>query len=407
MRVSFPHAFFGDWFMHTVRGDFERGASTCSGLSLRALSIVYQGANLHIHDQSDESTSSFIHPVPVHASSRDSRLKGQSFDDFFVNKKNDFPIAAAKAFVNQELAGTGERLYFSPFVIYGKSGSGKSLLLTAMLSALRDCGRTCYHGDISFLERIRISPGRYAKVSEMVVFLDDMHRVTSCPDLQDALIALVDMFQSSGRILALTFNAHPSSCAGLAPNLRTRLCSGLVVELKRPDLDIRLQYTQRQNALLKLELNKEQILGLAQKFQDLRNIDGALTRLLAYRSLVMRDGSEGQPADISALLTKGLESETLTPQHIISACAAHFSVNPEDMIGKIREKNITLARHVAIWLCRELLGLSLVQIGKIFGNRDHSSIIYSVNKIKSLCTSDKVMHKLVEDLRVLCLSRQK
>lgn len=405
LRVSFPHAFFGDWFMHTVRGDFERGASACSELSFPVLSIVYEGANFRIKNQGNRvSSSSFVHPA--HALQGNVQLKGQSFDDFLVNRKNDFPVAAAKAFVAQELSETDERLYFSPFVVYGQSGSGKSLLLCAMLDAMRGSGRPYHYGDISFLEGIRISPGRYAKVNEKMIFLDDAHRVTSCPELQDALVALVDMFQSTGRLLVLAFDAHPSSCAGLAQNLRTRLCSGLVVELKRPDLDIRRQYVQRQNALRDLGLSKEQILGLAQKFQDLRNIDGALARLLAYRSLVVPDNPERRNADVSALFSKELENQELTPAHIIASCTRKFSVSPEEMVGKSREKTVTFARHVAIWLCRELLGLSLVRIGRIFGGRDHSSILYSINKINSLQKSDRVMHKLLADLRVLCVTGQ-
>lgn len=406
LRVSFPHTFFGDWFMQTMRADFERCASDCSAAPGPPLSIVYEGSYAGRRKKTPPLASGFVEPAPLAGASSDGRQKAKLFDNFLVNRKNDFPLAAAKEFVAQELSGTAERPYFSPFVIYGHSGSGKSHLLCAMVAALRDSGRSYHHGGVSFLEHIRIAPGRYAQVNEMMVFLDDMHRVSSCPDLQDALVALVDMFQSTGRLLALAFDSHPASCAGLGQNLRTRLCSGLVVELKRPDLDIRRQYVQQQNDLLKLNLNREQMLNLAQRFQDLRNIDGSLTRLLAYRSLLMKDGAEGQPADVSALLTQGLENESLTPPHVIAICARHFSVSPEDMIGKNRDKTVTLARHVAIWLCREILGLSLVQTGRVFGGRDHSSVLYSIKKIKSLRESDKVTHKLVEDLRKLCLTRQ-
>lgn len=407
LRISFPHTFFGDWFMHTIRGDFERCAADCSRSLSHEFSIVYEGA-AHYNEQKRDAvpSSSFIQPAPRHTRGGEALSKEQSFDAFLVNRKNDFPLAAAKEFTAQELSGAGERLYFSPFVMYGQSGSGKSHLLAAMVNALRDSGRSFHHGDVAFLESIRVSPGRYAKVNEMMVFLDDMQRVSSCPDLQDALVALVDMFQSSGRLLALAFDSHPTSCAGLGQNLRTRLCSGLVVELKRPDLDIRRQYVQRKDSQLNLGLTREQMLNLAQRFQDLRNIDGALTRLLAYRSLLMKDGSDAHPPDIATLLTQGMESESLTPPHIIAICAKYFSVSPEDMIGKSRDKTVALARHVGIWLCRELLGLSLVQTGRVFGGRDHSSILYSIKKIRLLRESDKVTNKLVEDLRKLCLTRQ-
>lgn len=409
LRVSFPHSFFHDWFMNTVRDAFESCTANCSDLPLQNFSIVYENP----HQTQKNDLSSFIKSTREKATDEKTNTpvfgdlpREHSFDNFLVNRKNDFPVVAAKKFVAHELSPTEKLNFFSPFVIYGQSGSGKSHLLAAMSGALKKNDKSFYHGDISFLEQMIISPGRYARVPEKCVFLDDMQRISACVELQDALVALVDMFQSSGRLLGLAFDAHPASCVGLGQNLRTRLCSGLVVELKRPDLDICHQYVQRQNEFLKLDLSKDQMLNLARRFADLRNIDGALTRLFAYRSLLMQDDAREQPADVANLLTQGLENEALTPSHIIATCARHFSVSPEDIIGKSRDKKITLPRHISISLCRELLAISLVQIGRIFGNRDHSSIIYSINKIKLLKESDKVTNKLVADLRKLCLSRQ-
>lgn len=410
LRISFPHSFFYDWFMNTVRDDFESCTANCSEPPFSNFSIIYENP----HQTPKNYLPSFVKTVPKKVTNKQQTNqrgfgylpRGYSFDDFLINRKNDFPVVAAKEFVTHELSPTEKSNYFSPFVIYGQSGSGKSHLLAAMAGALQDNNKSVYHGDISFLEQMIIAPGRYARVSERCVFIDDMQRISPSAELQDALVALVDMFQSSGRLLGLVFDSHPSSCAWLIQNLRTRLCSGLVVELKRPDLDICHQYVQRQNKLLKLELSKEQMLNLARRFADLRNIDGALTRLFAYRSLLVQNNINEQPTDVAAILTQGLENEVLAPAHIITICARHFSITPEDITGKSRDKKVALPRHISISLCRELLGISLVQIGRIFGNRDHSSVIYSINKIKSLQASNKVTHKLVEDLRKLCLNRQ-
>lgn len=425
LRVSFPHAFFGRWFMSTVQRDFETRAADLD----KDISIVYDGQpsfsrsrqqvfpGRRKEDRPDAFilSSSFVH-APLQANVPPERNRSyadnsgppeqHTFDEFLVNRKNDFPLAAAKAFVEHKSGRTEDSLEYTPFVIYGQSGSGKSHLLGAMANALKNTGQPFFYGDISFLERLLISPGRYAPVPERMVFLDNTQRVSISPDLQEALVALVDRFQSSSRLLVMTLDAHPTACPGLGQKLCSRLCSGLVVELKRPDLDIRRQYVQRRNNEQQLELTRDQMLSLAQRYSDLRGIDGALARLRAYRSLLSPEEAASQGQDVSAILNQGLNNEALTPACIVAVVAGHFSVAPEDILGKSRDKTATRARHIAILLCRELLGLSLVRTGHIFGGRDHSSVLYSIKKIKQLQAGNKDTNKLVEDLRRMCLSQR-
>jgi chromosomal replication initiator protein len=213
------------------------------------------------------------------------------------------------------------------------------------------------------------------------------------------------MFQTSRRLLALSFDSSPSSYPELGQKLLSRLVSGLIVELKKPDLDVRRQYLQRENSDCKLGLSKEHILTLSQRYQDFRAIDGALRQLSAYRSLLLGKGPDGRTPDIDAIIEKGKEHSLLTPASIIGIVARHFSLPPEDISGKGKTRTTSLARHIAIHLCRELLGLSLVQTGRIFSGRDHSSVLYSIKKIKQLQEKNKDMHKQVEELRQLCLVR--
>ena len=324
------------------------------------------------------------------------------FDTFIVNRKNDFPLAAAHEAVEKALAPP-----FTPFVIYGQSGSGKTHLLGAMANALISGNPELpfYYGGIDYLNRMVSSPSRSAPVKEQVVFIDDIQRVYHSPELQDALAALIDAFHASRRLLALCTDACPSGSSGLSGKLLARLAGGLVVELKRPDLDIRRQYLQQKNTSENLGLSKEHILTLAQRHQDIRSIDGLLTRISAYRSLVnLHDGDLDKLFEHS--LGESPDRRVLTPDFIIETVAKQYSVNAEDIPGKKREKSLGLARPVAMLLCRELLGLSLVQVGKIFGGRDHSSILYSLQKIKKIQASDKDTHMRISALKQMCLTRR-
>ena len=404
LRIAFPHQYFGNWFMDTVKQDFERYMADFG----ENMTIAYEGGYCMCGPEcaqpaplknGDSTTKrSLTTAQPEHQD----RLLHEHFifDNFLVNRKNNFPLAAAR-----ECVGKAENPPYTPFIIYGQSGSGKSHLLGAMANALIDNGKSLYFGGVAYVERLSSAPGHSDSVSEHSVFIDDAQRVSSCNSMQDTLAGLIDMFQASGRLLALSFDVHPAQCAGLGQKLRSRLAAGLVLEIKRPDLDIRRQYVQRKNALHSLGLSKEQILDIAHQYQDIRCIDGALARLSAYRALLSAQGPDAASPDLASILDRGGEHISLTPVSILLTVARDFSLPPEELTGKNRGKTVSLARHIAILLCRELLGLSLIQTGRIFSARDHSSVLYSIKKIKQLQASDKHMNKRVEDLRKLCVTR--
>lgn len=401
IRVHFPHTFFAEWFMTTARPLFEQEVSVVSPKT----PIVYAngscGANAKPTRPLAYKTTEQGRATPERAINQQEQAEPGScvLSGFLVNKKNDFPLAAARESVEKAVNPP-----YTPFVIYGYSGVGKTHILVSMANAVREKRHTCRYADVSFLERSILSPGRFSLMPEQCVFLDDVQRIAELPELQDVLVAAIDAFSSSGRLLALSFDAHPSTYAGIGHKLKSRLMAGLIVEIKKPDLDIRRQYVQLKNESGGLGLKKEDMLALAQRYQDIRGIDGALTRLAAYRNLMSEKDAEARKQDISAILSRGAEQKVLTPQHIILAVGRNMSVSPEDIVGKSRDKKITLARHLAIVLCRELLGVSLVQAGRIFGGRDHSSIVYSIKKIKELQSSNKDMHKKLEELRKECLT---
>lgn len=432
VHVSFPHAFFGQWFLRHVRQDFEREMACLA----KDMEIVYEQSQRRLPAQAPAPPSAPAPPAPSlrldathaarsgngapngngaapalypdHSKARDPHTEHCltppeqfTFSTFLVNRKNDFPLAAARESVT-----AAGRPPYTPLVIYGPSGAGKSHLLGAMAHAALSDKRSFFYGDVTFLEQIKRAPGIYTSISQEMIFLDDVQRVAACQDLQEALQALIDMCQPAGRLLVLSLDAHPSTCAGLGQKLRSRLASGLVLEIKRPDLDIRRQYLQRENNRLDLGLHKEQVLELAQHYQDIRTIDGAVTRLCAFRALLQQqDGGAKTPVDISVILNRGGDQSMLNPAAIILTVARFFSLPPEDISGKSRNKTVTLARHMAILLCRELLGLSLVRIGRVFAGRDHSSVLYSIKKIKQLQASDRDVHNQVEELRKLCATR--
>ena len=399
LRVSFPHAFFGRWFMDILKQDFERHAVDLFG----NIRISYDTC---IFSDTGDAPARRFFPNPLAESVMEKGntgefplLENQHFDNFLVNKKNEMVLEAAKRAVDNGISGT-------PFVLYGKSCTGKSHLLYAMANSLRLSGRPfIFSSSNPYGNQFPLSTD-LANMTEEAVFIDDGQRLANNADIQDMLASLIDQSKICGKLLVISLDAHPSHCFGSNQKLLSRLYGGLVVELKKPDLDIRTQYVEQQNRIHNFRLSKDNILSIAQRFTDIRLIDGFITQFAFYRDMRQKHAQEENKVyipDVREFLEQGENQNPLTHNAIINTVARNFSVSPNDITGKSRDKKITQARHIAIMLCRELLGLSLPQVGRLFGNRDHSSVIHSIRKINQLQDSDKHMHSEVEKIRKLCL----
>jgi chromosomal replication initiator protein len=444
LHIAFPHIFFRRRFMTHVRSDFERAVSSFDGSpSARYDEADTAGADnapAQGNTASQPAPPYFLHadgkPLPTrrpqtgsgqktHASSirresdgdktptaienapRDDAFRSEHYtlDNFLFNAKNELPVTAAVE--TTELVAAGRHPRYNPFVVYGPSGSGKSHLLGAMARTLQKKGLTVFYGNImTFPALLETAPGRCPETDTSCIFLDDVQRTVSCSAIREALVALTDVRLSSGKLLALSFDLPPAAYPELGQPLLSRIASGLIVELKLPDLDIRLGYAEKRTGELHLELDKEQLLFLARKNLDIRGIDGCLARLAAYRSMTTKNGVPLSAREAFAALTlKEPEHSRLTPELIISVVAEHFSVGAEDITGKTRDKKISAARNAAVFLCRELLSLSLANIGSFFGHRDHTSILYAIKTVRKRCAVDKDTNNLVEHLKQKCLIR--
>ncbi|HMM39560.1 MAG TPA: DnaA/Hda family protein [Desulfovibrio sp.] len=389
LEVGFPHAYFARWFEEGIRDRFEALLSTFLG---DGCSVRYR-----------ESRSN----GPAPAAKSESRAVDFPFDSqftfetFMVNKKNYFPLASAREVAKQ--AGT----LFNPFVVCGAGGSGKSHLLRAianeiskrhdpariLLTSMQDI-QTSYEGD-RIAARARLTDHDF-------LFVDDLHLIRNSLDLQQEMISVFNHFYDNRKQMVFTSPVTIASCDYLDPMLRSRLEWGLIVTLKQPDLEVRVNYVQERCRTKKLMLSREQMLTLAQRFHDFRYLQGILLKLTAYRELVRKELDE---RDFEQILnnTEEKTAEALSPRTVIAIVAEHQGVNPKDILGSRRNQNIALARQMAMFLCRDLLGLSFPALGRAFGGKDHSTVLYSVKKIDQIQQDDQSLKKVLKDLKRKCL----
>jgi len=393
VRISFPHSYFAQWFAGRMQDRFEaelhlfRGGAcdiryVIPGLRRRA---AVEGAG------ADRATRKLSFPFDAQ----------YSFESFLTNSKNYFPLETARQVARDGMA------QFNPFVICGKSGSGKSHLLKAIANEiaknqpLSDILVTSGEGLRTLLSQGDQLASRSFVSRHQYLLVDDIHWLAGDERLQQELLVVFNQFHDGKRQMVFTCQDRIGAYEDIIPSLRSRLEGGLVVSLKQPDMDIRVALIQERVRAKKLPLSKEQILILAQRFQNFRALNGILIKLLAFRELVRKDISA---RDFEHILSNTEERDLpkVTADSIIDTVCQHYQVKRKDVMGEDRRQGIALARQVAMFLCRDLLGQSYPVLGRTFGGKDHSTVIYSVKKIKELQEDGKEMKQLLKDLKVRC-----
>lgn len=395
LEVRFPHPFFAQWFSTQVQNRFETELHTYMG----------DGYTVDYSIRCGRMTP--VAPLPAPAVSKKLTMpygREYTFETFISNKRNFFPVASAR-----EVARRDEEIRYNPFVICGPAGSGKTHLLRAIANELsKTVDKKHIHlGTIDDLGTLITNndPLAVRKTLESCRYLliDDLHRLRELPQLQEELTSLFNSFYDSRKQMVFTCPGKLSELDFMDAGLRSRLEWGLIVTLKAPDLEVLVQFIQRQCKLHKLQLNKEHIFTLGQRFRDFRHLQGVLNRLTAYRDLVNRTISD---SDFEQVLshTEARAGRPLTADRIIALCGGYFSLPVKDITGDKRHQKVVLARQIAMFLCRELMGSSYPALGRIFGGKDHSTAMYAVKKIQKMIDSDRTTKQLVTDLKKQCLS---
>lgn len=394
LTVGFPHAFFAKWFENEIQDRFEAQLNLFLG---NGYLVSYRDAG------------SQDRPTGVQASEVVKRIDfpfGQesTFDTFLINKKNYFPIASAKEVAKQSAS------LFNPFIICGPGGSGKTHLLKSVgneISKKYDYS-TIFMGtmdELNSLYNVQFRGDSIRARSHLFeydfLFIDDFQKIKEYPHFQKELVNIFNHFYDNKKQMVFACRDKVTSYDFLEDSLQSRLGWGLIVTLKEPDLEIRVGYIQRQCRIKRLTLSKEQILTLAQRFADFRYLQGILLKLFAFKELVKKELTQ---KDFEHILSNTEEKATddLTPKKIMSVVSEHFNIHVKDLTGTKRHQQIAQARQIAMFLCRQMLNTSYPALGRAFGGKDHSTVLYSVKKVKQLQEDDYDLKQLLKTLKQKC-----
>ena len=335
-----------------------------------------------------------------------------TFDNFVVGKSNQFVYAAARAVAEHP----GEK--FNPLFIYGGVGLGKTHLLHAIGNYIHEFNPnlkvmyvTCEQFANDYIESLGSNTKNKAilefrtKYRNLdVLMVDDIQFISKKTSTQEEFFhTFNELFQNNKQII-ISSDRPPKDIETLADRLRSRFTCGLIQDIQTPDLETRIAILRKKCQLEKYIIDDDVIDFIAEKINaNIRELEGMLSKvyflatLIGKRSATMDEAREAFNGQIEEEKNEGL-----TPDQIISTVCQYFDITKEDIVGKKKSKDVVEPRMIAIYLISEILEIPLVSIGKIFGGRDHTTIMHSRDKISDqLKTSHKIQSFVSEIKKML------
>ncbi len=308
------------------------------------------------------------------------------FENFVIGESNRLACAAARR-VAEELGS------FNPLFIYGGVGLGKTHLLHAIGNYRRNRYpkekvfiSSCENFFLDFIQSIQEGTTMAFKAkyrSVQLLLLDDIHYLIGKERLQEELFHTFNHLQGLGKQIVFTSDRPPKEIPTLEERLASRLGSGLVCDIGQPDLETRIAILKKKAEQENSPFPQEIYHLIAERIKtNIRELESALIRLIAYRSII--------GVEINLETAQGI-LENLFPlrqecrsEDIIQEILNEFSISKQELFSNTRTKRVVLARQVAMYLFRRVLSLPLKEIGSLFGGKDHTTVIHACEKIEQL-----------------------
>ncbi|GAB2693255.1 chromosomal replication initiator protein [Microbacterium marinum] len=344
------------------------------------------------------------HEPAAPASRNDTRLNPKyTFDNFVIGQSNRFAHAAAVA-----VAEAPAKAY-NPLFIYGDSGLGK----THLLHAIGDYAINLYAGIkvryvsseeftndfINSIVNNRASAfqARYRDVD--ILLIDDIQFLQGRAETQEAFFHTFNQLHDHDKQVVITSDVPPRHLTGFEDRMRSRFEWGLITDVQAPDLETRIAILRKKAQSERLQVPDEVLEYIATKVSsNIRELEGALIRVSAFASLNRSNLDISLAQTVLRDIVDQDDANVISPTDIISATAQYFRLTVDDLYGSSRSQSVATARQIAMYLCRERTSLSLPKIGQLFGNRDHTTVMYAYKKISELMKERRSIYNQVSEI---------
>lgn len=331
--------------------------------------------------------------------------QSKTFDNFVVGPSNNLAFATAIAVANDP----GKRGKYPSLYLYSDSGLGKTHLLHAVANGINDkypelivCLITARDFMKEMINHIKNkSLDKFQKkYSEKidVLMIDDIHELNNKQGTQNEFFHIFNELYNKGKQLIFTSDKRPQEIEGIEERIRTRLQWGLVVDIQKPDIETRLAILKKKANELDLFIPDDALNLIANTIRtSIRELEGSLIRLSAFAD-VMNMEIDTETVKELLKLNDYSEDSKATLESIAKIVSGYYKITLADMKSKSRNKDITRARHVAIYLSRKIVAATQQEVAKFYGGRDHSTVIHAVNSITDKLKTDRELSKAIIDI---------
>ena len=325
------------------------------------------------------------------------------FDSFVVGNSNRMAHAASLAVAESPAQA------YNPLFLYGNSGLGKTHLMHSIGHFILDRNpeaKVLYVTSETFTNELINSiqnnkneefRNKYRNID--VLLIDDIQFISKKEGTQEEFFHTFNALYESSKQIIISSDRPPKEIKTLEDRLRSRFEWGLIADVQPPDYETRIAILQKKAERDHLVVPNEVNAYIAKNIaSNIRELEGALTRIVAYATLTNQDISITLAENSLRDIFSENASTPLTTDLIQQVVAEHYNIRVEDIQGSKKPKNIAFPRQVSMYLCRKLLDISLPKIGDSFGGRDHTTVIHAISKIEKQLEVDPMLQKTIMQL---------
>lgn len=329
------------------------------------------------------------------------------FDTFVVGGNNKFAHSASLAVAESP----GE--VYNPLYIYGGAGLGKTHLMHSIGHFILEQNpnkKILYVTSEQFTNEVieSIRSGNAASMTKLrekyrtvdVLLIDDIQFIIGKESTQEEFFHTFNVLHASRKQIILSSDKPPKDMETLEERFRSRFEWGLIADIQPPDYETRMAILKKNAEVSNKQISNEIFDYIASNIKsNIRELEGAFNKIIAFSKLnkveLTLPGVEEALKDI----IYPDKPKQVTPELIIETVAEHFHISPEDIISKKRNAEVVLPRQIVMYLCRNIIDIPYVNIGKILGNRDHSTAIHGIDKIKEEISTDEELKNQIEVIK--------
>jgi chromosomal replication initiator protein len=391
LHVRVPNAFFQDWLNEHL--DVVIEAAQLAGMG--DISVVYITEKIPVDPGPSPSQGALDFESIDNTFNQKYR-----FDTFVVGSSNQFAHAAALAVAERPSKA------YNPLFMYGGVGLGKTHLMHAIGHEIKRRNRDLrltYISTEKFTNEM-INAIRYDKLLSFreryrnsdILLIDDIQFIAGKERTQEEFFHTFNSLYDTHKQIIISADCPPREIPTLEERLHSRFEWGLIADIQSPDLETKVAIIKKKAERQGIEVPDNVALYIASKIKsNIRELEGALVRLVAYSSLT---GSEITLPMAQETLRNILSNDekAITVEMIQKSIADYFGMRVQDLKSKNNSKAVALPRQVCMYLCKKVTGVSLPQLGRDFGNKHHTTVLHSIQKIEQLRQTDKELNRVIQ-----------